>query len=154
MTSSATGVGGGPLRAPPRRTPWRRAALPWIPQKKSTERITKLTERDDLRAVAQEVFADVGERPPGPRHQITIADVEDYSRRWVENRDAGRFHTTDADIVEDSDGRPLAVSRSTDVFTFSSLAIDQADAHRLGITAGQYPGIRIINPRNTKENDR
>ena len=113
-----------------------------------------MTNHDDLRAAAREVFADVGERPPGPRHQITIAEVEDYSRRWAENRDAGRFHTTDADIVEDSDGRPLAVSRSTDVFTFSSLAIDQADADRLGITAGQYPGIRIFDPRSTKENNR
>lgn len=113
-----------------------------------------MTERDDLRATAREVFADAGERPRGPRHELTLAEVEDYSRRWAENRDAGRFHTTDADIVEDSDGRPLAVSRSTDVFKFSSLAIDQADADRLGITAGQYPGLRIFDPHNTKENDR
>ena len=39
---------------------------PWIGQK-TTERITKLTDRDDLRAAARELFADVGKRPPGPR---------------------------------------------------------------------------------------
>ena len=33
-------------------------------------------------------------------------------------------------------------------------ALGEADADRLGITAGQYPGLRIFDPHNTKENDR
>lgn len=117
-----------------------------------------MTDREDLRAAARELFADVGERPPGPRHEVTVADVEDYSRRWVENRGAGRFTTTDVDIVTDADGRPLAVSRSVETFRFSSLVLDRAHADRLGIAAaidaGEYPGVRIFDPHNPKGNDR
>jgi hypothetical protein len=114
----------------------------------------KLTDREDLRAAARELFADVGERPPGPRYEITLAAVEDYSRRWVENRGAGRFTTTDVDIITDADGRPLAVSQSVETFRFNSLVLDRAHADRLGIAAaieaGQYPGVRIFDPYDTK----
>lgn len=117
-----------------------------------------MTDRDDLRAAARQLFADVGERPPGPRHQITVADVEDYSSRWAQNREAGRFTTIDVDIVTDADGRPLAVSQSVETFRFNSLAIDRTHADRLGVAAaieaGAYPGVRIFDPHNTKGNDR
>lgn len=106
--------------------------------------------REELRAAARELFAGVGERPPGPRHELTLADVEDYSRRWAQNREAGRFTTTDVDIVTDADGRPLAVSQSVETFKFNSLVIDRTHADRLGITAaieaGEYPGVRIFDP--------
>ncbi|MGP4054287.1 DUF7213 family protein [Mycobacterium sp. 4D054] len=143
----------------PKAPPMAYAVPPLVsPQQKTTERITKLTDKDDLRAAARELFAGVGERPPGPRHELTLADVEDYSRRWAQNREAGRFTTTDADIVVDADGRPLAVSRSVHLFRFNWLAIDQAHADRLGIAAaiaaGDYPGVRIFDPYDTKGNDR
>jgi hypothetical protein len=100
------------------------------------------------------LFADVGKRPPGPRHEITLADVEDYSLRWVANRGAGRFTTTDMDIVTDADGRPLAVGRSVETFVFNSLLLDRAHADRLGIAAaieaGDYPGVELFDPLTTK----
>lgn len=117
-----------------------------------------MTDRDDLRAAARELFADVGERPPGPRYEITLAAVEDYSRRWVENLGAGRFTTTDADIVVDADGRPLMVGRSVHTFQFNSLLLDRAHADRLGIAAaieaGEYPGVEVFDPYNTKGDNR
>lgn len=113
-----------------------------------------MTDREDLRAAARELFADVGERPPGPRHETTLAEVEAYSRRWVENREAGRCHTTEAEVGVDVDGIPSYVGRSMDVFTFSSLGISQADADRLGIVAGQYPGVTIVRPYSEKDTDR
>lgn len=117
-----------------------------------------MTDRDDLRAAARELFADVGERPPGPRYEIKLADIEDYSQRWVANRDAGRFTTTDADIVTDADGRPLMVSRSVHTFVFNSFLIDRRHTDRLGITAaieaGEYPGVEVFDPRNPKGDNR
>ncbi|MHA7652956.1 hypothetical protein ACX9NE_25335 [Mycobacterium sp. ML4] len=117
-----------------------------------------MIEREDLWAAARELFAGVGKRPPGPRYEMTLADVEDYSRRWVENRGAGRFTTTDVDIVTDADGRPLAVGRSVETFVFNSLLLDQAHADRLGITAaieaGEYPGVEVFDPYNTKGDNR
>ncbi|OBC12613.1 hypothetical protein A5784_32820 [Mycobacterium sp. 852013-50091_SCH5140682] len=111
-----------------------------------------------MRAAARALFADVGERPAGPRYEITLADVEDYSQRWVANREAGRFTTTDADIVTDADGRPLMVSRSVQTFVFNSFLIDRRHTDRLGITAaieaGQYPGVELFDPYNTKETNR
>lgn len=116
-----------------------------------------MTDREDLRAAARELFADVGERPPGPRYEITLAAVEDYSRRWVENRGAGRFTTTDADIRVDRDGRPLAVGHTVHTFQFNSLLLDRRHADRLGITAaieaGDYPGVEVFDPYTTKDND-
>lgn len=113
-----------------------------------------MTEREDLRAAARELFADVGERPPGPRHEVTLAEVEEYSRRWQANREAGRCHTTEADVDLDVDGVPIGVGPSTDVFLFSSLAISQADADRLGVEAGQYPGVTIVRPYSDRETNR
>jgi hypothetical protein len=130
------------------------AFLPLEFRKKTTERITKLTDRDDLRAAAKELFGDVGKRPPGPRYEMTLADVETYSQRWAENLGAGRFTTTDADIVTDADGWPLMVGRSVHTFQFNSLLLDRAHADRLGITAaieaGEYPGVEVFDPYNTK----
>lgn len=112
-----------------------------------------MTDREDLRAAARELFADVGERPPGPRRQITLADVEEYSRRYVANR--RREPKLEADIAASPDGTPLGVGPATYVFEFNSFAIDQADADRLGIKPGQYPGITIFDPYNReKGNDR
>lgn len=117
-----------------------------------------MMDRDDLRAAVRELFGGVGERPPGPRYEITLADVEDYSRRWAQNRGAGRFTTTDVDIVTDADGRPLAVGRSVETFVFNSLVVDRAHADRLGIAAaidaGEYPGVELFDPYDTKGNDR
>jgi hypothetical protein len=117
-----------------------------------------MIDREDLRTAARQLFADVGERPPGPRYQITLAAVEDYSRRWVENQGAGRFTTTDADIRVDADGWPLAVGHTVHTFVFNSLLIDRRHADRLGITAdieaGQYPGVELFDPRNPKGADR
>ena len=63
---------------------------------------------------------------------------------------AGRFTTTDADIVVDADGRPLAVGRR---FTRSSSTVwcsTGRHADRLGITAaieaGEYPGVEVFDP--------
>lgn len=115
-------------------------------------------DRDDLRAAIRDLFGDVGERPPGPRYEMTLEAVEDYSRRWVANRGAGRFTTTDVDIVTDADGRPLAVGRSVETFVFNSLVVDRAHADRLGIAAaidaGEYPGVELFDPYDTKGNDR
>jgi hypothetical protein len=113
-----------------------------------------LTEREELRAAARELFGDVGERPPGPRHETTLAEVEDYSRRWQANQEAGRFHKTDAEVDLDVDGVPIGVGPSMDVFLFSSLAISQADADRLGIESGQYPGVTIVRPYSDRETNR
>ncbi|OBJ85544.1 hypothetical protein A9W97_19400 [Mycobacterium gordonae] len=99
------------------------------------------------------MFGGVGERPPGPRHEVTLAEVEDYSRRWQANREAGRCHTTEAAVDLDLDGVPIGVGPSMDVFVFSSLAIDRADTDRLGISAaieaGEYPGVEVFDPYNT-----
>lgn len=115
-----------------------------------------MMDREDLRAAARELFADVGERPPGPRYEMTLADVEDYSRRWVENRGAGRFTTTDADIRVDGDGRPLMVGHTVHTFVFNSLLLDRAHADRLGIAAaieaGEYPGVELFDPYSRKGN--
>ena len=73
-----------------------------------------------------------------------------YSLRWVENLGAGRFTTTDADIVTDADGWPLMVGRSVHTFQFNSLLLDRAHADRLGIAAaveaGEYPGVEVFDP--------
>ncbi len=113
-----------------------------------------MTDRDDLEAWRQALFGDVGERPPGPRHEITLAEVEDYSARWQANRKAGLCHTTEADVDLDLDGVPIGVGPSTYVFTFSSLAISQADADRLGIESGQYPGVTIVRPYSERDTTR
>lgn len=109
-----------------------------------------MMDRDDLRAAVRELFGNVGERPPGPRYELTLAAVEDYSLRWIANRGAGRFTTTDVDIVTDADGAPLAVGRSVETFVFNSLVVDRAHADRLGIAeaiaAGAYPGVEIFDP--------
>lgn len=111
-------------------------------------------DRDDLRAAVRDLFGDVGERPPGPRYEMTVEAVEDYSRRWIENLGAGRFTSIDVDIVTDADGAPMAVGRSIETFQFNSLLVDRAHADRLGITAaieaGQYPGVEVFDPYNTK----
>ncbi|PND58121.1 hypothetical protein CRM90_09015 [Mycobacterium sp. ENV421] len=103
------------------------------------------------------MFGDVGKRPPGPRYEMTLADVEDYSLRWVENLGAGRFTTSEADIITDADGSPLAVTRSVETFIFNSLLLDRAHADRLGITAaieaGEYPGVELFDPYDTKGNN-
>ncbi|TDL01541.1 hypothetical protein EI067_00370 [Mycobacterium paragordonae] len=113
-----------------------------------------MTDRADLEAWRQALFSDAPERPPGPRHEVTLAEVEDYSRRWQVNRDAGRCHTTEADVDLDLDGVPIGVGPSTDVFLFSSLAISQADADRLGIESGQYPGVTIVRPYSEEDTNR
>jgi hypothetical protein len=112
-----------------------------------------LTDRADLEALREALFSDVPERPPVPRHEITLAEVEDYSARWQANRKAGRFHTTEPDVVLDLDGVPIGVGPSMDVFTFSSLAISQADADRLGIESGQFPGVTIFRPYSERDNN-
>lgn len=113
-----------------------------------------MIDREDLRAAVRQLFGDVGDRPPGPRYEMTVADVEDYSLRWVENQGAGRFTTTDIDVVTDADGRPLAVGRSVETFVFNSLVLDRAHAARLGIAAaieaGKYPGVDLFDPLTTK----
>jgi hypothetical protein len=113
-----------------------------------------MMDRDDLRAAIRDLFGDVGERPAGPRYEMTVEAVEDYSRRWVANLGAGRFTKTDADIVTDADGRPMAVGRSVETFVFNSLLVDRRHADRLGITAaieaGEYPGVEVFDPYNTK----
>lgn len=109
-----------------------------------------MMERDDLRAAVRELFGDVGKRPPGPRYELTLADVEDYSRRYVENRGAGRFTSTDVDIVSDADGVPSMVGHTVHTFQFNSLLVDRRHADRLGITAaveaGEYPGVEVSDP--------
>ncbi len=131
---------------------------PGICPTKNNREDLKVTDRDDLRAAVRELFADVGERPPGPRYEMTLAAVEDYSRRWVENLGAGRFTTTDADIRVDADGRPSAVGHTVHTFQFNSLLMDRHHTDRLGITAaveaGEYPGVEVFDPYNTKGNDR
>lgn len=117
-----------------------------------------MMERDDLRAAVRELFGDVGKRPPGPRYEMTLADVEDYSRRWVENRGAGRFTSTDADVVTDADGVPSMVGRSVETYQFNDLLLARAHADRLGIAAaieaGEYPGVEVFDPYNTKGDNR
>lgn len=103
-----------------------------------------MTDRADLEAWRQALFSDVPERPSGPRHQITLAEVEEYSRRWQEN--CRRESDIEADIVTDPDGRPLAVGPAMHVFEFNSLAISGSDADRLGIKASQFPGVTIVRP--------
>lgn len=109
-----------------------------------------MMDRDDLRAAIRDLFGDVGTRPPGPRYQMTLGDVEDYSQRWQANLGAGRFTTIDVDIVTDADGVPLAVGRSVETFQFNSLLVDRAHAERLGIAdaieAGAYPGVELFDP--------
>lgn len=105
-------------------------------------------ENEDLRAAVRELFGDIGRRPPGPRYEMTLEAVEDYSRRWVANLGAGRFTSVDADIVTDADGAPMAVGHTVHTFVFNSLLLDRRHADRLGITAaieaGQYPGVEIF----------
>jgi hypothetical protein len=100
------------------------------------------------------LFPDPLDRPPVPRHEITLAEVEDYSARWQANRKAGLCCTTEADVDLDLDGVPIGVGPSIDVFKFSSLAISQVDADRLGIESGQYPGVTIFRPYSEKDTNR
>ena len=62
----------------------------------------------------------------------------------MENLGAGRFTTTDANIVTDADGWPLMVSRSVHTFQFNSLLLDRAHADRLGIAAAVEAGKTSI----------
>lgn len=107
-----------------------------------------MMDRDDLRAAIKDLFGDVGERPPGPRYQMTLEAVKDYSRRWQANLGAGRFTSIDVDIVTDADGVPMAVGRSVETVQFNSLLVDRAHAERLGIAeaidAGEYPGVEVF----------
>lgn len=108
-------------------------------------------DREDLRAAVRELFGDIGSRPQGrPRYELTLADVEDYSRRWQANLGAGRFTSIDVDIVSDADGVPMAVGRSVETFQFNSLLVDRRHADRLGIAeaiaAGDYPGVDLLDP--------
>lgn len=80
-----------------------------------------------------------------PTGRITLAEVVAFSQRWQRNR--GR---TNADIITDPDGLPIAVGESYPVLC-AGLAIWQADAERLGIADGEHPGIHII-PTPTKGN--
>lgn len=145
--------GDGPVEAPPPH-PVAWATPPLTPENKNKRKDLKLTDRADLEAWRQALFSDVGDRPPGPRHQITLAEVQECSQRWQANREAGRCHTTEADVDLDVDGVPTGVGPSTDVFMFSSRAISQADADRLGIEAGQYPGVTIVRPYSERDNNR
>lgn len=107
-----------------------------------------MMDRDDLRAAIRDLFGGVGKRPPGPRYELALADVEDYSRRWQANLGAGRFTSIDVDIVSDADGVPMAVGRSVETFQFNSLLVDRRHADRLGIAeaiaAGDYPGVELL----------
>jgi len=126
--------------------------LDFFPKKTQPEGIRILTDRADLLAWRDALLSDVGERPPGPRHQITLAEVQDYSRRWEENR--RREPKVEFDVVTDPDGAPLAIGPAAHVFEFSWLAIDEADADRLCITAGQYPRVAIVRPYSEGDNNR
>lgn len=111
-----------------------------------------MTDRADLLAWRDALFSDVPERLPGPRRLITLAEVQDYSRRWEENR--CREPKVEFDVLTDPDGAPLAIGPAVHVFEFSWLAINQADADRLGIEAGQYPGVTIVRPYSEGDNNR
>lgn len=117
-----------------------------------------MMDRDDLRAAVRDLFGGVGKRPPGPRYELTLADVEDYSQRWQANLGAGRFTSIDADVVTDADGVPMAVGRSVETFVFNHLLVDRRHADRLGIAeaiaAGEYPGVELFDPYDTKGYDR
>lgn len=100
-----------------------------------------MTDNDESAALEElrhHVFGPPNPNPIDPTGRITLAEVEAFSQNWQHSR--GR---TDADISTDTDGFPTGVGESQTT-TCAGLAIWQADADRLGITDGQYPGILII----------
>ena len=108
-------------------------------------------DRQEFREYARALFANV-ECPPRdvvPPTGLTREALERQSAAYLKPC----ISTIPGEVICDTDGYPIGVTESRSVSAiFAGTAISKVDADRLGIAAGELPGIHIIETRNTEEN--